>query len=152
MTTHAEGRVNVGRVSHIVLIYSNRENRDAALQQYSAVLGVDDWLVLGELYDRVDVVISYASGLELVFPTREGTAFADHIATKGEGLFSFVYGVDDLDEGMADARAQGLKAVPFPPMPEAVRARFAVAREAGLGEVGGTQLVLGEFQPRADHP
>jgi len=143
-------RRNVGAIDHLVLAYRNVERQAEAKEQFSALLGLDDWDDLGELDEAgVRVFVSWSSGLELLAPTRAESMIEHHLAERGEGLFSLVVGVADLDTAVEQVRSAGGKAVYFPPVPAKVAARFAVAREAlVVDKVGGLTLVLGEFAPR----
>lgn len=140
-------RLNVGRIDHIVLAYANRENLDRARGEFSALLGVEDWEDLGELPDvKLRIWISWQAGLELICPTGPGSFADEHLAKHGEGFFSMVFGTADLARAMQrvdrnGGHAVGLAAVP---PPGALR-RYAVTREAVVGEVGRIPVLLGEF-------
>jgi len=141
-------RRNVGAIDHLVLAYRDAESQSEARAQFSELLGVDDWDDLGELEEAgVRVFVSWSSGLELLAPTRANSMIERHLAERGEGVFSVVVGVSDLDAAVEHVRSSGGRAEYFPPPPRQVAARFAVAREA---LVGGLALVLGEFAPRAE--
>lgn len=146
-TRVANVRENAGRIDHIVMIYHTRESQEAARQQFSALLGIDDWEDLGEVYESVHVIVSWGSGLELLRPTRADSTFEQYLAMHGEGFYCLVFGVADLDQAMARIVAHGGAPSPFPRPPEAVFDTFEIAREAVVGEVGGIHLVLGEFKP-----
>lgn len=146
--TTVNGRHNVGRVDHVALIYRNRDNLEKAKQEFTTLLGVTDWEDMGEVYGRVHVVVSWQSGLELIFPTRPDPALDHHLATKGEGFFSLIFGVADLDEAVARVLKAGGIAHPHPDTPAQTFQTFEVAREAVLGQVGGINLTLGEFKPK----
>jgi Glyoxalase/Bleomycin resistance protein/Dioxygenase superfamily len=149
---HADtaNRLNVGRIDHIVLAYRNRENLERARKQFSALLGVDDWEELGEIAEvRLYIWISWKAGLELICPTGDSSFIAEHLAAHGEGFFSMVFGVADLNRAMARVKDNGgdANALAATPPAGALR-RYAVTREAVLGEVGGIQVLLGEFALR----
>lgn len=143
-------RLNVGRVDHIVLAYRSRENLESARKQFSEQLGVDDWEELGEIAEvRLYIWISWTAGLELICPTGEGSFIAEHLAAHGEGFFSMVFGVADLNRAMARVKDAGGSADALVATPPAgALRRYAVTREAVLGEVGGIQVLLGEFSLR----
>jgi 4-hydroxyphenylpyruvate dioxygenase-like putative hemolysin len=145
-------RLNVGRIDHIVLAYQNRENLDKAREEFSALLGVEDWEDLGEIEEvRLQIWISWKAGLELICPTGAGSFVDEHLSSHGEGFFSMVFGVADLSRAMERVKDRGGNAVALAATPPdgAVR-RYAVTREAVLGKVGGIEVLLGEFSLR--HP
>ena len=142
-------RCNVGRIDHIILLYRNRENQQAARQKFTALLGIDDWQLVGEGDEGVDIVISWKSGIELMTPTRVVPAFERHFATHGEGFYCLVFGVMDLDQAIAHAKKiTGRDPYVLPPAPGAVFDKFDVAREAMVGEIAGVRLMFGEFQAK----
>lgn len=143
-------RRNVGRVDHVILLYRNRENQERARQQFTTLLGIDDWQDVGEGGEGIYILISWASGIELICPTRQVPTFERHLATHGEGFYCLVFGVASLEQAMAHiAQISGRapRALGDPPRP--VFDRFEVAREAFVGDVGGLRLMLGEFKPKA---
>lgn len=148
-TKAARLRENVGRIDHVVMIYRTQESQEAARKQFSALLGIDDWDDMGEVYESVHVIVSWGSGLELIRPTRPGSGsnFDQHLAAHGEGFYSLVFGVADLDQAMAHVAKQGASAYALPRPPESIFDTFDVAREAIIGEVGAIHLTLGEFKP-----
>jgi hypothetical protein len=146
----AEERRNVGRIDHIILLYRNRENQEAARRTLTELLGIEDWDEVGEGDEGIYILISWASGIELICPTREVPAFAKHLATHGEGFYALVFGVADLDQAVAQVkRVSGRAAHLLGTAPDMVFDRFDVAREAIVGVVVGTRLMLGEFKPKA---
>lgn len=143
-------RLNVGRIDHIVLAYRDRASQARAREQFSRQLGVDDWEDLGEIDEvKLAIWISWQAGLELICPTGPGSFVDDHLARHGEGFFSMVFGVDDLPSAMKRVDEHGGHATPLDATPPAgaVR-RYAVTREAIVGEVGAIQVLLGEFALR----
>ena len=143
-------RLNVGRIDHIVLAFENRANLDRERERLSALLGVDDWEELGEIEDAgLYIWISWHAGLELICPTRPGSLVEQHLATHGEGFFSMVFGVDDLESAMARVNENGGHAMPLAATtPAGALRHYAVTREAVVGEVGGINVLLGEFALR----
>jgi hypothetical protein len=143
-------RLNVGRIDHIVLVYANRDNLDRARGEFGALLGVDDWEDLGDLPDvKLRIWISWHAGLELICPTGPGSFADEHLAKHGEGFFSMVFGTADLGRAMERVDRNGGHATPLEavPPPGAVR-RYAVTREAVVGEIGRIPVLLGEFALR----
>ena len=147
-TRTAKVRENAGRIDHIVLIYRTPESQEAARQEFSALLGIDDWDDLGEVYERLRVFVSWGSGIELIRPTKPDPTFDSHLARHGDGFYCVVFGVADLEKASAWIANLGSTPSPLPRPPEAVFDTFEVAREASVGEVGGINLTLGEFKPK----
>ena len=143
-------RENVGRIDHIVLAFENRENLDRERERLTALLGVDDWEELGEIENvGLYIWISWRAGLELICPTRPGSIAEEHLATHGEGFYSMVFGVQDLDAAIARVNDNGGEAFPLDATtPEGALRHYAVTREAVVGEVGGINVLLGEFALR----
>jgi hypothetical protein len=143
-------RCNVGRVDHILLLYRNRENRDAAREKLTALLRIDDWDDVGGGSEGIDIVISWKSGLELVYPTRAVPAFERHLEAHGEGFYCMVFGVADLSSAMEHIRSiTGRAPYALGDPPAAVFKKFDIASEAVVGMVGGVRVMLGEFKPKA---
>lgn len=144
-------RLNVGRIDHIVLAYRDRERQARAREEFSRLLGVDDWEDLGEIDEvKLAIWISWQAGLELICPTGPGSFVDDHLAKHGEGFFSMVFGVEDLPAAMARVDENGGRAIALAATPPAgaVR-RYAMTREAVVGEIGAIQVLLGEFSLRS---
>jgi hypothetical protein len=142
-------RRNVGRIDHVILLYRNRENQERARQQFGALLGIDDWQEVGEGDEGIYILISWASGIELICPTREVPTFERHLATHGEGFYCLVFGVASLEQATAHIKqivGRAPRALGDPPRP--VFDRFEIAREAFVGDVAGLRLMLGEFKPK----
>lgn len=140
-------RQNVGRIDHIVMAYASRENLARAREEFSQLLGVDDWEDLGDLDDvKLSIWISWKAGLELICPIGPGSFVDDHLAKHGEGFFEMVFGTADLASAMERVNRSGGRAIALdvvPPEP-AVR-QYAVTREAIVGEIGKINVLLGEF-------
>jgi hypothetical protein len=142
-------RRNAGRIDHVILIYRTRESQEQARRSFSELLGIDDWDELGEASEGLYIFISWRSGLELVCPTRAVGTFDRHLAAHGEGFYCLVFGVASLEQAVANiARLNGRAPRELPDPPARVLERFAVAREAFVGEVAGLRLMLGEFVAR----
>ena len=143
-------RRNVGRIDHIILLYRNRENQESARRKFTELLGIDDWDDVGEGDEGIYILISWGSGIELICPTREVPAFDKHLAAHGEGFYSLVFGVADLDRATEHIRQiSGRSAHALGAAPARVFEKFDIAREAIVGVVGGMRLMLGEFKSKA---
>lgn len=146
----ARGRQNVGRVDHLVFAYKSKESRDAARRHFEEVLRITDWMHLGVMEEGgVDVLISFSSGFELLYPVRAGSTLDAHLEARGEGLYTLVYGVTDAEEAAEHAASKGAAIYRIVSRPEEVDRRFEVFNEIRIGEVGGIDIILGEFKP---HP
>jgi hypothetical protein len=146
-------RRNVGRVDHVLFLYRNRESQDEARRKLTELLGIDDWDEVGDGDEGIYIWISWASGIELICPTREVPAFEKHLAAHGEGFYCLVFGVADLHQAMVHIKAiTGRAPHPLGSAPPKVYEKFDIAREAVVGVVGGVRLMLGEFKSKSlDH-
>ncbi|MCK9505305.1 MAG: hypothetical protein M0Q95_14125 [Porticoccaceae bacterium] len=145
----AQNRENVGRIDHIILIYKNRENQRKAKQQFSETLKIDDWHEIGEAPEGLSIVISWQSGIELVYPTTDNPAYQQHLEKYGEGFYAMVFGVADLDESVAHIEnVSGKKPFILKTTPAPVYEKFDIAREAVVGSLGGSKLLLSEFRKK----
>ena len=143
-------RQNVGRIDHVILLYRNRENQERARQKFTALLGIDDWDEIGEGSEGVYIIISWKSGIELMCPTKEIPVFERHLEKHGEGFYSLVFGVSNMDQAMDHIKhAGGGTPYVLGAPPEGVFRKFDVVREAIVGDVGGIRLMLGEFKLKA---
>lgn len=148
-TAHLPRR-NAGRIDHILLAYRDTERQERARDELTAKLGVEGWDDLGNIDETgVRIIISWSAGLELLAPCRPGSVIEQHLATRGEGFFSLVFGVADLDESVARLEREGEHPVRLDPPPDPVFNHFVVAREAVVGRVAAIPLLLGEFAPPA---
>jgi 4-hydroxyphenylpyruvate dioxygenase-like putative hemolysin len=154
-------RTNV--IDHVVFIY-RLENLDAARDELSAALGITDWDGPKE-FERFGIIQtqSVSAGVELLAPTGDHGFIADHLKQHGEGFFSLVYGVEDLDKAVQEARDRGIEPVldddgsPLiidsmvggddggPAHPTWV-GKVTVYKEVPLQPVAGLSLYLGEIE------
>lgn len=142
-------RRNVGRIDHIILLYRNRENQEAARLKFTALLGIDDWDEVGAGEEGIYIIISWSSGIELICPIREVPAFEKHLAAHGEGFYAMVFGVADLRQAMTQVKSvTGRSPYALGAAPAPVYQRFEIAAEAIVGDVCGMRLMLGEFKPK----
>jgi hypothetical protein len=153
---------NIQRIDHVSMVYRD-ENVEQAVETLERTLGV-------RFPPPIDVVairswVDWDSGLEVFAPagtaadldaTGPLAAFLDmihaHLDTRGEGLFSIVFGVADIDAACERAAAAGASVAtkhdgPDPSWPWAHR--FTRIQEAELGYVNGVYLVLGQVEPTA---
>jgi hypothetical protein len=144
-------RPNAGRIDHIILLYRNRENQEAARRAFTELLSIDDWDEVGEGSEGIYILISWRSGIELICPVREVAAFERHLEAHGEGFYCMVFGVTDLDAAMARIKQiTGRSPHALGDPPAKVFEKFSVAREAIVGPIGGMRVMLGEFEPKGD--
>ena len=85
------------RIDHIISCIEIARTRKARGGSSTELLGIDDWDDVGEGDEGIYILISWGSGIELICPTREVPAFEKHLAAHGEGFYSLVFGVADLD-------------------------------------------------------
>ena len=146
MSDTNSGREHVGRIHHTLFIYQNRENQLKARDEFSSVLKIDDWQEVGEVPEGLSVLISWSSGIELVFPVIDNPAYQKHLDKFGEGFYGMVFGVEDLASSVEHIEKVTGKA-PFilKETPKPVYEVFDVAKEAVVGSLGGVKVLLGEF-------
>jgi hypothetical protein len=90
------------------------------------------------------------SGLELLWSTAPGSILEDHLEHHGEGFYSLVMTVPDMDESLLRLKENGREPVYVrSPTYGHILKRFDSYRSALLGDVGGIRLVLGEYRPKA---
>ncbi len=143
----------VDRLSHVVYCVHD-ESFDDAVALWSEALGV--------VFERLDmhdgglrVAFSLDNGVEVVAPSREGPAkFLDFLARNGEGVYTVVYVVADLDVAEASVAGRGVEVIDRlvytgrRPWSE----EWAVLEERVLPAVHGMRITLGvmERHPEAD--
>ena len=151
MTGHA-------RVHHVVWCV-RRESLPKLEQYWSSVLGVP--LVSTYIAELgLHLLMSWDAGVEIIAPSGEVGPFTPALEafldTKGEGVFSTVYEVDDLDSAVARATAHGAKVVISDVIePDTLAARMHWPadrqsyrlRQAVLEETSGTTVCLQETRP-----
>ena len=136
------------RIDHFVWI-CRPENLESHVQRLSQLFRVE---FLGPWEHDfgggdVKVCVSWEGGLELIAPLSEESAMGRILARKGEGPYALVFAVDDLDESIAHAKSLGhapgdVMETPLDRTPWAHK--LGRIREAAVGEMLGTVLVLGE--------
>ncbi|MDT2003850.1 hypothetical protein FXW78_01510 [Rhodococcus opacus] len=154
-------RTNV--IDHVTFIY-RKENLDAARAELSAALGITDWDGPTE-FKRFGItqIQSVSAGVELLAPTGDHGFIADHLKEHGEGFFALIYGVEDLDKAVQEARARGIEPVldddGSPLVIDSMvggadggvahptwAGRVTVYKEVPLHPVAGLNLYLGEIE------
>lgn len=136
-------------IQRVVLIY-RPENLRQALQDFANALDITDFEGPYELSSiGLSVAISWSAGIELIAPLAGGTysrSMWDVLETKGEGIFSMVYRVDDLEKAEMQAARHG-----YPRLGDYIdglevkedwRRRFEMLREAALPPVAGVSITL----------
>jgi hypothetical protein len=99
-----------GRVNRIILAYWPN-NFEAAIERFRSVLGLHD--LEGPFDppgDGVRAMISFERGIEFITPCGTGPfrpILENHLSTRGEGLFTLVWGVGDLTAAETRAAAAG---------------------------------------------
>lgn len=106
------------------------------------------------------VLISWRAGLEIMTPAYASGSMVDaaqaFLDEKGDGVYSVVYGVDDLDARVAELEAEGRRLLFRDTIPaDEVDARklsdgerFSI-RQAGFDEYCGLRLCLQEIVPES---
>jgi 4-hydroxyphenylpyruvate dioxygenase-like putative hemolysin len=150
--------VNGAHVHHVV--WCVRQESLPALQEYwTGALGVP--LASSHIAELgLHLLMSWEAGVEIVAPSVEPGSFTPALEAfldaKGEGVFSTVYEVDDLDAAVEHAVARGA-AIAFEDViePETLAQRLhwtpdhprLHVRQIGLVEHLGTTVVLQESRP-----
>jgi hypothetical protein len=135
-----------GRIHHTLFIYRNRENQLAAKESFSSLLGINDWQEIGEVPEGLSVLISWGSGIELVYPVSDNPVYKQHLNEHGEGFYAIVFGVENLESSVAHIeQVSGKRPFVLKETPKPVFDVFQTAKEAIVGKVAGTLVLLGEF-------
>jgi hypothetical protein len=150
MGSTGRGSQSVGRVDHVTFAYRTPERLEAARDELTSLLGVDDWEEIDAPDLRLRMLMSWDSGLELLCATGPGSMLEEQFERHGEGFFGLVIGVADLDDALQRFKEHGREPlfVSNATYPH-VLARFESFRSATLGDVGGIRTVLGEYEPKA---
>jgi len=146
------------RIHHVVWCV-RRESLPQLQEYWTQALGVPlASTLIGEL--GLHLLMSWEAGVEIVAPTVEPGSFTPALEAfldaKGEGVFSTVYEVDDLDSAVESAVTAGA-AVAFEDViePDTLaqrlhwppdKASYRV-RQVGLVERSGTTVCLQESRP-----
>jgi hypothetical protein len=154
----------LNRVDHFIWVV-RPENIARYVEQATRLFGVEFEHMHGPTVagtDR-DCYVSFDAGLEFMAPLGRGDAtsaqFLDYLEEHGEGPWGFVFGVADLGEPSARARAAGF------PVGELVQsddpqareramrswtAHVRDAREIYVGTFLGTEIMFGDMRYAGD--
>jgi hypothetical protein len=142
---------------------------ETVMDQLTLALGVSGWDGPIDLPQYgVAVAIAIDAGIEIVSPLSDDSAAAEHIRVHGEGVYTFCFGVADIEAAVDRAAAAGVPRSDAPiidslsanggqPFFAGWDKRFRVVRELWLGPIAGMRIVLGQFEPllddaTGDHP
>ena len=143
----------VNKVSHVVFcVKTENFPRTVAFWENAYGIAFHD-INIPRLGLRVKLAIE--AGLEIITPAPDlGPVVgrvADFLATKGEGVYSVVFGIRDMNEAVARAAANGVEhsirhtvRQPNDPLPAIVES----VEEAHLAPFMGTQVILGQVELR----
>ena len=138
-----------GRVHRIILAYWPH-NFEAAVERFKSVLGLQDLEGPFEpAGDGVRAMVSFEQGIEFITPGGQGLfrpILENHLSTRGEGLFTLVWSVDDLTAAEERAAAAGFprpggRIDCFQANP-AWKLQYARLLEAPLPPVAAVNLIL----------
>jgi len=145
----------VNKVSHVVFcVKTENFAKTVAFWENAYGIAFHD-INIPRLGLRVKLAIE--AGLEIITPAPDlGPVVgrvADFLATKGEGVYSVVFGIRDMDDAIARAAANGVEhsirhtvRQPQDPLPASVES----VEEAHLAPFMGTQVILGQVEPRQE--
>lgn len=144
----------IQRIDHVVILV-RQENALSYADRLSTVLGIafEEPFVTGS--KGTLVIVSWDAGIEIIAPTRPEGPHWERLQRFGEGCVSILFGVADLDDGMARATANGATVAYEATLSgeEAWLKRFSRFREASLN-VFDTDVAcvfgLSEIVPRTD--
>ncbi|KAJ9646676.1 hypothetical protein H2204_000368 [Knufia peltigerae] len=156
----------INHVSHVCFIV-RKENLQLFKDQLTRAFNVTDWdgplevTPMGLLQTG-----SISTGLEIIAPLDdqdEDNVFTQHIQAKGEGLFSVIYGVKDVELAAKEAQERGTELMNGPdgkpltidsmtgmngqPVHAAWNERLKVYREIALKPMFGINFWLGQIEP-----
>jgi methylmalonyl-CoA/ethylmalonyl-CoA epimerase len=120
-----------------------------ARKVYEETLGLELALEYVAESEKIHVARYYLGevALELMEPTDQESEVAKFLKRRGEGVFLFSYGVDDVEKGLAELKAKGEKTIDDAPR------RFMGNRYAFIQPPNRMCGVLTEiFDGGADHP
>lgn len=139
-------RPTTGHVDHIVVGYRSRANLDHAQAEFTTQLGVTDWIDLGEDHGQVHAVHSPRGGLKLITPASTDSPLHQRLSDKGEGFVSMCVAVSDIAETVSKAANDGRRAEVIPQPKALVPQTYRSASQVHLGQVGGIELSVGEYE------
>jgi hypothetical protein len=136
-------------ISRVVFIY-RPESLSGALKDFEQTLGINDFEgpYTSEEFG-LSVAVSWSAGIELVAPTQKGTysdALWAYLNERGEGMFSLVYRVRNLQEAEARAIQNGHPRIgdyiDGLAVEQSWRKRFSMLKEAIIEPVGEIPVTL----------
>jgi len=136
-------------IYRVVLIY-HPENFLSAVDAYRDALGITDFEGPYQIHQMgFRAVVSWDAGIEIISPLSQGgfsEYLRDILKSKGEGIFSVVYQVKDLESAEQQAATHG-----YPRMGDYIDGlkvreewceRFTMLKEASLSPIAGVAVTL----------
>ena len=156
-------RRNVGRIDHVVMVY-RIENSEQAVRTIERMLDIA-FSPPQDLPNGLRAWINFDAGLEVVSPLGTSTelgldgpaaalvdSLIDHLERRGEGLFSIVFGVRDMDSALN--RLRDLSITPGQSVkleetgtPSSSSSLYEKFEEVELGWIDGVYWWLSEIVP-----
>jgi hypothetical protein len=139
--------LNVGRIDHVAFAFSSPERQDQACQEFSQMLGLDDWDEVLAPERSLRVLMSWGGCIELVAPTGPGSILDEFLEKNGEGFFTLTFGVEKLEDACAHVERLGRSTRRTGGHPS-LSQRFDVFKQSIIEErlTGGMRLVLSEHR------
>ena len=98
----------IQKIDHVAIVVY-RENVDAYVERISKALGVEfDEPAMVESTGVV-AALSWDAGLEILAPLKEEGRYWERLQKHGEGSCIIVFGVANMDDGLARARDAGVE-------------------------------------------
>ena len=136
----------IKRVDHIAIAVPSVEE---AARFYEEVLG----LKLGgvEVVEGMDTKVGFfqigETRIELVEPTKEGTALDKFLASRGPGIHHICFEVEDIEEALRTLKERGVRLVDEEPRPGAHGTRVGFIHPKSTG---GVLIELSQL-PKGSH-
>ena len=139
--------LNVGRIDHVAFAFSTTDRQDQACQEFSELLGIDDWDEVLAPERQLRVLMSWGACIELVAPLGPGSILDEFIEKNGEGFFTMVFGVEKLEDTVAHVEKLGRTTRRTGGHPS-LSQRFDVFKQSIVEErvTGGMRLILSEHR------
>jgi hypothetical protein len=147
--------INAGHVDHVCFAYKTVDSQDKARQEFSTLLGLNDWDDMVVVKRNLRVLISWGGGLELIAPIGPGSILDAYFEKNSPGFYSLAFGVDTLEKAMEHFEQHGRVSKRTTGQHEqpSLMERFDVFKQSLVeGPVGGVKLILAEhrgFHPKA---